>query len=96
MKTKKSKRVYFFWDYDLTEEDIKKKLKEGNEYTRGWLIARILESAKYEDVWKYLKLREILEIFPSLHLKKPVKEAWEEAFKAWRMRYEQKNSHPAA
>lgn len=93
MKTKQLKRPYFLWDYNLTEEDVKRKLKEGDEYTRRWLIARILESAKFEDVWKYVSLKEILDIFPTLRLKKPVKEAWEEAFRAWGVRYEENNSH---
>ena len=96
MKAKQLKRPYFIWDYDLTEKDVHRLLKEGNEHTRGWLIARILESAKLNDVWKYLTLKEILQIFPILHLRKPVKEAWEEAFKAWRVKYEKNNSHTTA
>lgn len=93
MKRKASKRPYFLWDYDLTEEDVRRKIKEGDEYTRQWLIARILESAKYEDVWKYVTLKEVLHIFPMLRLKKPVREAWEDAFRAWGVRYDENNSH---
>ncbi|OGK08533.1 hypothetical protein A2767_05550 [Candidatus Roizmanbacteria bacterium RIFCSPHIGHO2_01_FULL_35_10] len=76
-------KPYFIWDYDLTEKDVKKILKDGNEFSRIWLISRILESAKYEDVWKYVKLDEVLQIFPRLKLKKPIKNAWLNAFKAW-------------
>lgn len=83
MKTKASKRPYFLWDYDLSEEDVRKKLEEGDEFTRRWLIGRILESAKYKDVWKYLTIKEILQIFPKLKLKPPIRQAWEKAFKAW-------------
>lgn len=83
MKRKRTKRVYFFWDYDLTEEDIKKKLKEGNEYTRIWLVGRILTSAKFEDVWKYLTIKEVLDIFPKLRMRAVIKQAWERAFTAW-------------
>lgn len=82
-KTKTKKIPYFLWDYDLTEEEVKKILKNGDEFSRLWLIGRILESAKYEDVWKYLTLEEILKIFPKLKLKKPIKRAWLNAFKAW-------------
>lgn len=95
MKTKASKRAYFFWDYNLTEEDVRRKLKEGSEYTRRWLIARILESAKYDDVWKYVTLAEVIQIFPALRLKKSVREAWEQAFQAWGVRYEENDSHTA-
>jgi hypothetical protein len=74
---------YFLWDYDLSEDEVRKILEKGDEFSRLWLVARILESAKYEDVWKYLTLDEILKIFPRLKLKKPIKEAWLHAFKAW-------------
>ena len=93
MKSKKSKRPYFLWDYNLTEDDVRRKLREDDKYTRQWLIARILESAKFEDVWKYVTLKEVLHIFPVLRLKKPVREAWEEAFHAWDVYYEEINSH---
>jgi len=80
------KRLYFLWDYDFTEKDVKKMLKSGDPFTKHWLhwlVGRILESAKYDDVWKYLNIKDILKIFPKLLLKKPVKQAWETAFKAW-------------
>lgn len=76
-------KPYFLWDYDLTEKDVKKILKEGNEFSRIWLISRILESAKYEDVWKYLSLEEVLQVFPRLKLKRAIKSVWLNAFKSW-------------
>lgn len=90
---KRTKKPYFLWDYDYTEKDVRRMLKEGNETTKQWLTARILESAKYEDVWKYLTLKEILAVFPKLRLRKPMREAWEEAFKAWEVNYAQEDSH---
>lgn len=92
----KKKKPYFLWDYDFTEKDVRRMLKEGNETTKQWLTARILESAKYEDVWKYLKLKDVLAIFQKLRLKKPVKEAWEKAFRAWGVVYEDSDSHTAS
>lgn len=77
------KRLYFLWDYDYTEKDVREMLKHGDPFTKRWLVARILESVKYEDIWKYLSIKEILKIFPRLLLKKPVRQAWKEAFKAW-------------
>lgn len=77
------KRPYFIWDYDLTEEEVRRKLKEGDEFTRRWLIARILSHAKFRDIWKYLTLKEILTIFPKLKMRKQIKTAWERAFAAW-------------
>lgn len=76
-------KPYFLWDYDFTEKDVKKILREGDDFERRWLIARILESAHFRDVWKYLNLDEVREIFPQLKLKEPIKKAWQRAFKTW-------------
>jgi len=76
-------KPYFLWDYDLSEKDVHRILCEGNETSRRWLITRILESANFEDVWQYLNLDEVRKIFPQLKLKKPIKKAWQRAFKAW-------------
>lgn len=62
---------------------MRKILKNGDEFSRLWFIGRILESTKYENVWKYLTLKEILKIFLKLKLKKLIKRAWLNAFKAW-------------
>lgn len=74
---------YFLWDYDLSERQVKAILKEGDETSRKWLVGRILESTKFTDIWKYLNLPQIKQLFPTLKLKKPIRKAWERAFKAW-------------
>ena len=79
----KKKTPYFLWDYDLTENQVKKILKSGDDFSRRWLVGRILESAKFEDVWKYLNVDEVRQIFPQLKLKKPIEKAWQRAFKIW-------------
>ncbi len=83
MKAKQSKKLYFLWDYDYTEKDVIRLLKEGNEYTRRWLVGRILANAKFDDVWKYLTVKEVISIFPKLRMRDVIKQAWERAFKAW-------------
>ena len=76
-------RPYFLWDYDLTESDVLTLLRAGDEDTRCWLVARILESARYEDVWRYVSLAEVRALFPHLKLKPPVREAWAYALEVW-------------
>ncbi|MCB0060240.1 MAG: hypothetical protein KDE45_24540 [Caldilineaceae bacterium] len=76
-------RPYFLWDYDLTEEDVQTLLRTGDEETRIWLASRILESARYADVWRYLSLAELRVLFPHLKLKPPVREAWAYALQVW-------------
>lgn len=76
-------RPYFLWDYDLNEADIRAILRGGESQEKTWLVARILESAAYEDVWKYLTLAELRAIFPDLQLKPQVRAAWEFALQVW-------------
>jgi len=76
-------KPYFIWDYNLTKKQVKEILRGENETKRRWLAARILESAKFSDVFKYLTLDQIKQLFPDLKMKKPVKKAWERALHVW-------------
>jgi hypothetical protein len=76
-------RPYFIWDYDLTEEDVRKILRGPDEDQRAWVVARLLEAARYEDIWKYISLGQLREIFPKLKLKSQVRAAWEFAMSVW-------------
>lgn len=83
MSTNKNKRPYWLWDYDLTEKDVRRILNGKNEVEQIWLMSRILESAKYEDVWKYLSYHQVREWFTRLKLKEPIRQAWQLALNAW-------------
>lgn len=76
-------RPYFIWDYDLTEADLRAILQGDDEQQKAWLVARLLESARYEDVWQYISLAELRAIFPKLQLKSQVRAAWEFALLVW-------------
>lgn len=80
-----NKRPYFLWDYDLSEGKVKEIVQKGDKNTRNFLLGRILEAAKFEDVWKYISLKKLAEIFSDLKLRQEVKQAWEKAFKAWKV-----------
>ena len=79
----KGARPYFLWDYNLTNTEVKELLKKGNRQTRLWLIGRIIESAKFKDVFKYFTLSELVQVFPQLKLRQPIKNAWQRALKVW-------------
>lgn len=78
-----AKRPYFLWDYDLTEEGVRRILRGKNRTDRIWILSRILESARFEDVWKYTTLSDVREMFPALKLKPPIHRAWEYALSVW-------------
>jgi hypothetical protein len=48
---------YFNWDAPVTNEAVRRALREGTEDDRVYWIARILREAQYGDVWSYLTLR---------------------------------------
>lgn len=79
----KSKRPYFLWDYDLTEDDVRRILHGKNEVEKIWMMSRILSSATYNDVWKYLRLKEVVEWFPKLRMRKEMFHAWKHALTVW-------------
>ena len=76
-------RPYFIWDYDLTEADIRAILCGDDEEQKAWIVARLLESARYEDIWQYISLAELRAIFLKLQLKPQVRAAWEFALLVW-------------
>ena len=48
---------YFNWDAPITNAEVRRALRAGNEDDKVFWIARIMREARYEDVWKYLSLR---------------------------------------
>lgn len=74
---------YFIWDYDLTDADVRAILSGDDEEQKAWLVARLLESARYEEVWQYISLSELRAIFPQLQLKPQVRAVWEFALSVW-------------
>lgn len=76
-------RPYFLWDYDLSEDDVHNILRAGSEMDKQWLISRILSSAKFEDVWKYITIKDLVSYFAKLKMRPQVKLAWKRALNVW-------------
>ena len=76
-------RPYFLWDYNLSEDDVRTILISGGELDKQWLIARILTNARYEDVWKYLTIKDLVLYFSKLRMRPQVKLAWKKALNVW-------------
>ena len=76
-------RPYFIWDYDLTEADLHAILYGHDQQAKVWVVTRLLESARYEDIWNYISLEELQAIFPVLQLKPQVRAVWEYAMRVW-------------
>lgn len=78
------KRPYFFWDYDISEDEIRAILSGEDEGRKCWVAARILEYALWQDIWKYLTVSKIASLLPHLRMKPKDKELWEYAIRRWR------------
>jgi hypothetical protein len=76
-------RPYFIWDYDITEAEFRAKLAGDNEHDTAWAIARLLEAARWDDIWKYVTLKQVRDWFPRLQLRREVRSVWEYAFSVW-------------
>ena len=83
VEDREEKRPSFIWDYDLTGSQIREILS-GSQEKRRWLVGRILEHARFDEIFKYLTLREIEHDLPHLRLPKKLKDHWEYAIKRWK------------
>lgn len=77
-------RLYFFWDYDIGEEDLRYILRRGTPTEKAWAITRILEYAKWDDIWRYVTPSDIQENLEHLQFRRPQdRELWAYALERW-------------
>ncbi|MDO8528112.1 MAG: hypothetical protein Q7T03_10570 [Deltaproteobacteria bacterium] len=88
-----SKAPSFLWEYKLNEEEIFEILS-GPQKNRLWLVAKILEHGKWEEIWHYLTRSQIEQDMPLLRLAEKTKTHWQYALNRWR-KYD-KNSDTAS
>lgn len=59
-------RPYFLWDLDWTLDHFLEQLRTATGATRAWLMGKLLREAKPDDVFQFVTLREITEIWPAV------------------------------
>lgn len=83
-EVRRRRRPDFFWDYDLSEEEVRAILAEDDEHRRAWVISRILNAARWEDIWKYVTQEDIRAHFDLLRFRTPhLRELWAHALEVW-------------
>lgn len=75
--------TYFFWDYDITEEEVREILRGDDEYRKIWVMSRILEHAHFDDVWRYIAPSDLRRYFERLRLRPQVRGVWAHAIEVW-------------
>ena len=83
IKAHEQTRPHFLWDYDLTVEQVKTLLKTQSIKQKAWIIARILEHARFQEVFEYITQEEIREALPHLRMNLRRKKNWELALDVW-------------
>ena len=77
-------RLYFFWDYDLSEQDIRRIVRQGEPAEKAWVISRMLQYARWDDIWRYLTVADIRDSFERLSFRRPQdRELWAYALDRW-------------
>lgn len=76
-------RPYFIWDYDISENQIRAILRGDNETEKLWLTTRLMLHAKFEDIWKYISVEDIVKVFKKLRLPPKIKQSWQHSLDVW-------------
>lgn len=59
-------RPYFLWDESVTVAELRHHLASGDRRERGLWMARVMREARYQDVWKLLRLRDVVADFQAI------------------------------
>ena len=56
---------------------------QDDEPRKIWVMSRILEYARFDDVWRYITPPDLRQYFQRLHLRPQVREVWAHAIEVW-------------
>jgi hypothetical protein len=78
-------RPYFLWDEDVSVGELRRHLASEDARLRGLWQARVMREARYQDVWKFLRLRDVLSNFERIepHLGR-MRAFWNWLIDGWR------------
>ena len=59
-------RPYFLWDDDMTLDEFRARLRGGDAEVRAYLAGKLMRQAKPDDVFQFVRLADIVELWPKL------------------------------
>ncbi len=59
-------RPYFLWDVDMTLDQFRTGLRDPDPEVRAYLVAKLMRQAKPDDVFLFVRLADIIELWPRL------------------------------
>jgi hypothetical protein len=75
-KSEAEQYLYFFPEAEVTEEELRRVLQEGDSEKRAWAVSHLLRYAQWSDIWTYVTREEVREIFHLLDLPPNLRSAW--------------------
>jgi hypothetical protein len=79
-------RPYFLWDVDMTLERFEEQLRAGDRATRVYLVAKLMRQAKPDDVFTFVTLDQLADLWPELQRDLGRTRAfWEWLLRTWRV-----------
>jgi hypothetical protein len=81
----KPDRPYFLWDVDVSDAELRERLRTPDPDARAQWQACVLREARFDDVWAYLSLDDILQNWEHIrrHLGRQ-RGFWEFLLNGWR------------
>ena len=78
-------RPYFLWSENITFAGLRQKLQSTDLDERALWMARVMREARYQDVFRLLRLTEVLELWPRIdrHLGRS-RQFWHWLIEGWR------------
>jgi hypothetical protein len=59
-------RPYFLWDVEMTLDEFRRRLQDPDPQVRSHLIGKLMRQAKPDDVFSFVRPREIRELWSQL------------------------------
>lgn len=76
---------YFVWDVPMTVAELRRLVAHPDPKVRSRWMARVMREARYQDVWRFLRLTDILESYQRIrvHLGRS-RRLWDFLIEGWR------------
>lgn len=76
---------YFVWDVPMIVEELRRLVVHADPKVRARWMARVMREARYQDVWRFLRLTDIVEHYGRirLHLGR-ARRLWDFLIEGWR------------
>lgn len=83
--TRGDRRPYFLWDEDVSMDELRARLRGGDESERLRLLAKLLREARDTDVWEFVTPEEVARELPRVAHRLGRRRAfWEFLIEGWR------------